>query len=210
MSDLCAPMVCSPPASSVHGIPQARILEWVAMSSSRGSSWPRDWTRICVGLISNYVENPVMMMSCLWYCSRWQAHSQLHLYQETELFQFKRHRMEGPGDKRRALHSLFWLIFYRDKKFQAQNKHGWWAGRSFQTSRCPPYWGNVNSILGFPGGSVVKNLTVNAEIPVRSPVWEDPTCHGATKPQHPYCRACALEPMLRKRSPWNEKPAHAN
>ena len=35
---------CSPPGSSVHGILQARILEWVAMSFSRGYSWPRDWT----------------------------------------------------------------------------------------------------------------------------------------------------------------------
>ena len=32
--------------SSFHGILQARILEWVAISSSRGSSWPRDWTRV--------------------------------------------------------------------------------------------------------------------------------------------------------------------
>ena len=32
---------CSPPGSSVHGIFQARVLEWVAISSSRGSSWPR-------------------------------------------------------------------------------------------------------------------------------------------------------------------------
>ena len=37
-------MVCSLPGSSVHGILQARILEWVAMPSSRGSSWPRDQT----------------------------------------------------------------------------------------------------------------------------------------------------------------------
>ena len=37
---------CGPPGSSVHGILQARILEWVAMPSSRGSSWPRDWTHI--------------------------------------------------------------------------------------------------------------------------------------------------------------------
>ena len=36
----------SPPASSVHGISQGRILEWVAISFSRGSSWPRDWTHI--------------------------------------------------------------------------------------------------------------------------------------------------------------------
>ena len=35
---LCDPMDCSPPGSSVHGDLQARILEWVAMSSSRGSS----------------------------------------------------------------------------------------------------------------------------------------------------------------------------
>ena len=38
------PMDCSPPGSSVHGILQARILEWVAISSSRGSSPPSDRT----------------------------------------------------------------------------------------------------------------------------------------------------------------------
>ena len=43
---LCNPMGCSPPGSSVRGILQARILEWVAMSSQRGSSQPRDWTHI--------------------------------------------------------------------------------------------------------------------------------------------------------------------
>ena len=43
---LCDPMDCSPPGSSVHGIFQARILEWVAMPSSRGSSRPRDWTPV--------------------------------------------------------------------------------------------------------------------------------------------------------------------
>ena len=38
------PMDTSPPGSSVHGSLQARILEWVAMPFSRGSSWPRDRT----------------------------------------------------------------------------------------------------------------------------------------------------------------------
>ena len=38
--------LCSPPGSSVHGILQARTLEWVAIPFSRGSSQPRDWTRI--------------------------------------------------------------------------------------------------------------------------------------------------------------------
>ena len=36
-------MDCSPPGSSIHGILLARMLEWVAISSSRGSSWLRDW-----------------------------------------------------------------------------------------------------------------------------------------------------------------------
>ena len=43
---LCDPMVCSPPGSSVHGILQARIPEWVAISFSRGSSQPRDGCRV--------------------------------------------------------------------------------------------------------------------------------------------------------------------
>ena len=43
---LCDPVDCSLSVSSVHGILQARILEWVAISSSRGSSPPRDRTWI--------------------------------------------------------------------------------------------------------------------------------------------------------------------
>ena len=43
---LCNPMDCSPPGSSVHGSLQARILEWVVISFSRGSSRPRDQTGI--------------------------------------------------------------------------------------------------------------------------------------------------------------------
>ena len=43
---LCDPIECSPPGSSVHGILQGRILEWVAISSSRGSSRPRDRTKV--------------------------------------------------------------------------------------------------------------------------------------------------------------------
>ena len=41
---LCDPINCSPQGSYVHGISQARILEWVAISSSKGSSWSRDQT----------------------------------------------------------------------------------------------------------------------------------------------------------------------
>ena len=43
---LCNPMDYSPPGSCVHGLLQARILEWVAISFSRGSSQPRDRTQV--------------------------------------------------------------------------------------------------------------------------------------------------------------------
>ena len=48
---ICNPMDCSPPGSSVHGILQARILKWVAMPSSRGSSQPRDRTCVSYSLL---------------------------------------------------------------------------------------------------------------------------------------------------------------
>ena len=43
---LCDPVDCSPPGSSVPGILQARVLEWVSISFSRGSSHPRYRTRV--------------------------------------------------------------------------------------------------------------------------------------------------------------------
>ena len=46
---LCDPVDCSPPGSSAHGILQARLLEWVAISFSRGSSWPRNWIQVSRG-----------------------------------------------------------------------------------------------------------------------------------------------------------------
>ena len=46
VSDSWQPLDCSPPGSSVHGILQARILEWVARPSSRGSSQSRNWTQV--------------------------------------------------------------------------------------------------------------------------------------------------------------------
>ena len=54
---LCDPMEDSPPGFSVHGILQARILEWVAISSSRGSSQPRD--RTCISYVS-YIGKQVV------------------------------------------------------------------------------------------------------------------------------------------------------
>ena len=45
---LCDPIDCSLPGSSVHGLLQVRILEWVAILFSRGAPRPRDQTRVCL------------------------------------------------------------------------------------------------------------------------------------------------------------------
>ena len=43
---LCNPRACIPPASSLHEVLQARILEWVATFCSTGPSWPWDWSKV--------------------------------------------------------------------------------------------------------------------------------------------------------------------
>ena len=59
------PVDCSPPGSSVHELIQARILEWVAISSSRGSSRPRDQAHVsyvfCVGRqVLHHLGSPML------------------------------------------------------------------------------------------------------------------------------------------------------
>ena len=60
---LCDPKDCSPPGSSVHGILQAKILDWVAVPTSRGSYWPRNRTLVscgsCIAGIFFITEQPV-------------------------------------------------------------------------------------------------------------------------------------------------------
>ena len=73
----CDPTDCSPPGSSVHGILQTRILEWVAVPSSRGSSQPRDGTCIFLSLPAFAAgffttrpiwEAPVCVCMCMYIC----------------------------------------------------------------------------------------------------------------------------------------------
>ena len=67
---LCGPMDFSPPGSSVYGIFQTRILEWVAIFSSRGSSWPRDLTWVsyisCVGRQNFFFNHQWHLRSTKW------------------------------------------------------------------------------------------------------------------------------------------------
>ena len=65
---LCDPVDCSPPGSSVHGIFQARILAWVAISFSRGSSRPGDWTRVsCIAgrLFTMWAKQEEILCVCV-------------------------------------------------------------------------------------------------------------------------------------------------
>ena len=71
---LCDPLDCSSPGSSVHRILQATILAWVAMPSSRGSSWPRDRIRVsyvsCTGRrpLGSPEDPPVCWLSIISLC----------------------------------------------------------------------------------------------------------------------------------------------
>ena len=82
---LCDPMDCSPPGSSVHGILQVKILEWVAISSSRGS-FHRDWTHIswvsCVG------------RQILYHCATWEV---IHTRKENASLGEKRTNSDSSG-----------------------------------------------------------------------------------------------------------------
>ena len=54
---LCGLMDCGPPGFSLHGILQARLLEWVAIFSSGGSSQPRNWTLISCNILHRQVNS---------------------------------------------------------------------------------------------------------------------------------------------------------
>ena len=85
------PVDCSLPDSSVHGIPQARILEWVAISSSRGSSRPRD--RACGSYIS-CIDRQVFTTSAIW---------EAHIHTPIR----KTDTQQGPTVQYRQFYSIF-------------------------------------------------------------------------------------------------------
>ena len=91
---VCDPTDCSRPGSSVHGILQARILQWVAISFSRGSSWSRD--RSCVSSVS-WTGRWTLTTSAIWeareFTHLWSADCQ----QEAALQSTGSHRVTSSG-----------------------------------------------------------------------------------------------------------------
>ena len=67
-------MDCNPPGSFVHGIPQARILEWVPISFSRESSQPRDWIHVFfIGrqIVSDWASREARILYCIYLFELW-------------------------------------------------------------------------------------------------------------------------------------------
>ena len=83
-------MDCSQPVSSVHGISRAIILEWVAISFSRGSSQPRDWIRVsCIGRGWFFISKPPEKPLCNGSLSKWIHHLVAWNTQVFQFFSFK-------------------------------------------------------------------------------------------------------------------------
>ena len=78
---LCEPMDCSSP-DSVLGFLQARILEWVAVSFSRRSSWPGGWT--CISCIGRWI---------LYRWATWEAHKHVRVCVKKYIYKFKKANM---------------------------------------------------------------------------------------------------------------------
>ena len=70
MSDSCDPKDCSLPGFSVCGILQARILEWGAITFSKGSSWSRNWTRVSCIAGRFFTDWKILYQPLMW-CITW-------------------------------------------------------------------------------------------------------------------------------------------
>ena len=81
------PLNCNPPGSPVHGILQARILEWISMPSSRGSSQPRDWT--CISWVS-WLAGGFFTTS-----ATWEAHIRINIEIKKDARNYKHGKARG-------------------------------------------------------------------------------------------------------------------
>ena len=101
-------MDCSPSGSSVYGISQARILEWVAISFSKGSSLPRDWTWVsCIaGLFLLVMDREVWHAAVHGVTKSWTRLSNWTELKWTELL------------GKHAVYWCRWIIFSKSKKFK--------------------------------------------------------------------------------------------
>ena len=82
------PGTVAPPCSSIHGIPQARILEWVVIPFSRGSPWPRDWTQvshIAGRFFITWATREVQVLLAIKYIKFWQLPGPHHIQADIKM-----------------------------------------------------------------------------------------------------------------------------
>ena len=114
---LCDPMDCSPPSYSVHGILQARILQWLAISCFRGFSWSRGWTQVsctagrfftiwAIGVAQCIYNTHSLYIICIWYAYCIHNH---HL--PFILKQLNTDNFSGPG-RNYSWEKLVWILIY--------------------------------------------------------------------------------------------------
>ena len=154
--NLCDPMDCSPPGSSVHGICQARILKWISIPFAKESSQRRDWSRVsCIAgwfLLLNEPHTRVCVCVCVCVC----IYTDIYIYitaslvaqrvkslpavQETWIRSLGR---EDNLEKEKATHSstLAWKIPWTEKPGSLQSiglqrvRQGWVTSLSLSILR---------------------------------------------------------------------------
>ena len=151
---LCNPINCSPPDSSDHGISQARILEWVAISFSGGSSRPKDGTHIsCIGKWILYTTEPMVA---------------LYAMRETRVWALGQ---QDPLEKEVATHStiLAWRISWTEEPGGLQSMGSQRIGHNWAINvKC-------TKILCTTLRGILKNSDLSVLCPkllwVRAPTW---------------------------------------
>ena len=129
-------MNCSLPGSSVHGVSQARTLEWVALSYSRRSSWPRDWNHItCIG------------RWILYYWATWEAltHSDTHTHTHVSIFIYISESLFCTHLKLTRYHKstilqLQIISRHQDSQSRSLNQHGAFLSRRPCTVAKVAHW----------------------------------------------------------------------
>ena len=133
-------MDCSPPDSSVHGILQARILEWVAISFSRGISWPKDRTQIsCIQFSSVQLLGHVQFVAIPWIAA---CQASLSITNSWNLLKFMSIELVMPSNHLILCHPLLLLpsIFPSIRVFSIE---------SVLHIKWPKYWSFSFSISPF-------------------------------------------------------------
>ena len=131
---LCNPLDCSPPDSSVHGISQARILEWVAISFSRGSSWPRDWTHVSWKPSALKGDSlPLSHQGSIYIYIYTHTHTHTYIYTHTERDIYM--RVHIYSEVKSLIHvrpfATPWIVAHQAPRSMGYSRHEYWSGLLF-------------------------------------------------------------------------------